>query len=88
MPWFEISAIALLAAVGWFWFDTLKAREAALAAARETCAAEGLMLLDDTVAVSTLKPARDEDGRIRLQRAYDFEYKEVYPDVDFAFERI
>ena len=39
--------------------------------------AEGLLLLDDTVAIAGLKPARDEDGRLRLQRTYDFEYSDT-----------
>ena len=34
------------------------------------------MLLDDTVAISGLRPARNEEGRIKLQRAYDFEYSD------------
>ena len=74
LPGLELVGILLLAALAWLWFDSLKAREAAIAAAREACAAEGLMLLDATVAISGLKVARDDDGRLRLQRAYDFEY--------------
>ena len=63
----------MLGGLAWFWFDSLKVREAAVRAAREVCIGEGLMLLDDTVAISGLKPVRGEDGRLRLQRAYDFE---------------
>ena len=33
------------------------------------------MLLDYTVAIAGLKLARNEAGRLKLQRAYDFEYK-------------
>ena len=40
-------------------------------------AAEGLQLLDDTVAIAGLKTVRDAQGRIRLQRAYDFEYSDT-----------
>ena len=77
MPGLEILSILLLAGVAWFWFDSLQAREAAVRAAKAICAAEGLMLLDDTVAISGLKPARDENGRLRLQRAYDFEFSDT-----------
>ena len=35
------------------------------------------MLLDDTVVIAGLKPARDEGGRLKLQRAYDFEYSDT-----------
>ena len=73
----EILGILLLGGVGWLWLDSLKAREAAIRAAREACVAEGLMLLDDTVAISSLWPARDEGGRLTLQRAYDFEFSDT-----------
>jgi len=77
MPGPEIIGTIILAGLAWLWFDSLKAREAAVRAARAACAAEGLMLLDDTVAISNLKPARDDDGRLKLQRAYDFEYSDT-----------
>ena len=77
MPGLEFVGILILGGLAWLWFDSLKAREAAIRAAREVCAAEGLMLLDDTVAISGLKPARDEGGHLRLQRAYDFEYTDT-----------
>ena len=77
MPGMEILGILVVGALAWLWYDSLKAREAAVRAAREVCAAEGLLLLDDTVAISGLKPARDEDGRLKLQRAYDFEYSDT-----------
>ena len=77
MPSMEILGILIVGGLAWLWYDSLKAREAAVRAAREVCAAEGLMLLDDTVAIAGLKPARDEGGRLRLQRAYDFEYSDT-----------
>lgn len=77
MPGPEIIGIVILGALAWLWYDILKAREAAVRAARAACAAEGLMLLDDTVAISNLKPARDEDGRFILQRTYDFEFSDT-----------
>lgn len=74
---FEISVLALLVALGWLWFDSLKARETALRAARAACAADGYLLLDDTVAIASLKPARNDEGRLQLQRSYDFEYSDT-----------
>ena len=73
----EIVLILVAAGAAWLWLDSLKAREAAVAAAREACAPESLLLLDDTVAIAGVKLARDDDGRIRLQRAYDFEYSDT-----------
>lgn len=73
----EIAGIMLLGAIAWLWFDSLRAREAAVRAAREVCAADGLMFLDDTVAIASLKPVRNDAGQITLQRAYDFEYSDT-----------
>ena len=77
MPVFETLVIAMVAAVAWLWLDSLKAREAAVAAAREACAVEGLMLLDDTVSISMVRPARDENGHMKLKRAYEFEFSDT-----------
>jgi hypothetical protein len=73
----EILGIAVLAAMAWLWLDSLKVREAAVRAAKEICAAEGLLFLDDTVAISGIRLARGEDGTVRLQRAYDFEFSDT-----------
>lgn len=77
MTGLEIFGILVLGVIAWFWLDSLKAREAAIRAAREACASEGLQLLDYTVAFSGLQPVRDKDGRLKLQRAYDFEYSDT-----------
>ena len=73
----EIIGILLLAALAWLWLDSLRAREIAVRAAREVCMAENLQLLDWTVAIANLKLARDGNGRLRIQRAYDFEYSDT-----------
>jgi hypothetical protein len=73
----ELSGLIVLILLGWLWFDSLKAREAAVRAAREACEAEGLQFLDDTVGIASIKPARDGEGRLKLQRAYDFEYSDT-----------
>ena len=70
-------ARAFLAAVAWLWWDSLQSREAAVAAARAACLAEGLQFLDDTVGIAGIKPARNDDGRLRLQRRYEFEFSDT-----------
>ncbi len=77
MPGLEIFGILILAGAAWLWLDSLKAREVAIRAAHAACTADGLMLLDDTVAIANLRPARDDDGHVRLQRAYIFEYSDT-----------
>ncbi|MBK6973751.1 MAG: DUF3301 domain-containing protein [Candidatus Methylophosphatis roskildensis] len=77
MPTLEIFGLIVLAGLLWLWFDSLKAREACMRESRAACAAEGLLLLDDTVAISTVRPTRDGEGRLRLQRVYAFEYSDT-----------
>ena len=77
MPTLEILGLLALAAGFWLWRDILRAREAGIAATRAACAAEGLQLLDDTVAINSIWPSRDEDGRLRLRRVYGFEYSDT-----------
>jgi hypothetical protein len=73
----ELSAIALAVGAMWFWFDSLRARERAVAAGRSACGRYGLQFLDETVAFVRLRPARDDDGRLRLRRTYVFEFSDT-----------
>lgn len=73
----EIAAIGLAAALTWFVWDSLKAREAANAAIRPACRAAGFLFLDDTVALERIRPARDEDGRMRVGRVYRFAFSDT-----------
>ncbi len=77
MTLLETFGLLALAALGWFLWDSLKAREIANQAMRSTCKAEGLLFLDDTVALQSLRPSRDDDGRLRLRRVYRFEYSDT-----------
>ena len=77
MPILEIIFLLVCAGLAWLWLDSLKAREIAVRAARAACAADGLLLLDDTVAIAALRTARNDAGRITLERAYDFEYSDT-----------
>ncbi len=44
---------------------------------RAACRAQGLLFLDDTVALDRIRLARDGDGRMRLRRVYRFEYSDT-----------
>jgi len=72
MPTFEIIALILLGALAWLWFDSFKAREAGMRAARAACDSEQLQLLDDTVSIASLRPGRTDDGQFALRRTYAF----------------
>lgn len=73
----EVFGLLLLVAIGWFWLDGIRVRDLAVAAARRFCEPRGLQFLDDTVAIASLKPERDEDGVLRLRRVYHFEYSDT-----------
>jgi hypothetical protein len=73
----EILIIGLLGGLVGLWFDGTAAREAGIAAVRKICRADGLQLLDETIALRSLKLQRNEDGRLRLYRIYEFEYSDT-----------
>jgi hypothetical protein len=73
----ELVALSAVAAAAWLWFDTLRARESAIDAARRACESEGVQLLDDTVALERSRLKRDADGRIAILRVYRFEWSDT-----------
>jgi hypothetical protein len=73
----ETSTLLFFAALVWFWFDSLRARERALALGKRACARDGLLFLDETVECVSLKFARGDDGRMRLRRTYSFEFSDT-----------
>jgi hypothetical protein len=73
----QILGLLLVAGAGWFVWDSMKIREAANAAMRAACESRGMYFLDDTVALQSLKPVRNDDGRIVLRRVYAFEYSDT-----------
>lgn len=72
----EITALLVVALAAWIWFESLARRETAIDAARRACAAEGVQLLDETVALASMRPRRAESGALRLQRVYRFEFSD------------
>jgi hypothetical protein len=76
----ELFALILFLAGAWFWADSMRAREVALDIGRRSCAAEGVQFLDWTVSLRRMRLARDEDGRLRILRTYDFEFSESGDD--------
>jgi len=69
--------LLLLAALGWFWFDSLRALEVARNIGRHACGDANVQFLDDTVASIGLALARDRSGRRVLRRTYRFEFSET-----------
>jgi hypothetical protein len=63
-----------LAGLAWFWFDSMRALEAARGAGKQACCNAGVQFLDDTVARTALALVRDGAGRRVLRRTYRFEF--------------
>jgi hypothetical protein len=80
MDGLDLLVLLLFAATGWLWFDSLKVRETAVAAARTACDSEDLLLLDDTVAIARIALRRGGDGVLRITRVYAFEYSDTGND--------
>jgi hypothetical protein len=72
----EALLAAAAAAVGWFWYDSMRARERAVSLGRAACERDGLQFLDETVLCVKTRPGRDADGRVKLRRCYRFEFSD------------
>jgi hypothetical protein len=77
MSFLELLSLLLLLGFGWFWLDSIRAREIAIKAARETCAADEVQFLDETVTGQRVRFIRDEEGQLRLGRIYRFEFSDT-----------
>ena len=76
MNW-ELAALAALALLAWLWYDSMRAREHAVAAGRGACERERLQFLDDTVECVSVWAGRGENGRARIRRTYRFEFSDT-----------
>jgi len=73
----EFLMLVILLAGAWLWYDNMRAREVAMATCRDACQRANLQLLDDTVAMASLRPVRDARGRVALRRIYVFEFTDT-----------
>jgi hypothetical protein len=71
----SLFAILVLLLLGWFWLDSLRARELATEISRAACDRQGLQHLDQTVALRKIGVRRTWDG-LRLRRVYRFDFSE------------
>lgn len=66
-------ALLILGALGLWWHSSVQARERARGIAREFCLRQAWQLLDQTVALSSLRPRR-HGGNWTLCRRYRFDF--------------
>jgi hypothetical protein len=70
----DLLIIALPAALAGLWWTGSKARELAIGHAKLACRHRQLQFLDQTVALTRMKPARSATGSSCLLREYGFEF--------------
>lgn len=58
---------------GWFWLNSLSAREQAISHGRALAEKCKLQLLDETVACTKLRLKRNSRGRLVFHRTYEFD---------------
>jgi len=75
MDW-NVAALLALALLAWLWYDSMRARERAVAAGKSACARDRLQFLDETVECTSVRPARSAAGRLALRRVYRFEFSD------------
>ena len=77
MSWLDLGSLFFLCGLIWLWFDSVGARDAGIKAARFACESENLQLLDDTVAIASVRLRRNDDGQVLLRRVYKFEFSDT-----------
>ena len=70
----DLFFIIVLLIIGFYWSSTMKAREIAFMAANVYCQKMEVFLLDEYVALNGQWLKRDEDGKIKAWRSYQFEF--------------
>jgi hypothetical protein len=76
----EIALLIAMAALVWFWLDSMHTHDLAVTAGKQAAEQHGLQFLDDTVAFSKLRAGRDASGRVKLKRTYRFEVSDTGAD--------
>jgi hypothetical protein len=69
--------LTFIAALGWYWLNSLHALEIARKIGKRACDELDLQFLDDTVAGIKLGLGRDHSGRRVFRRTYRFEFTET-----------
>lgn len=75
--WIELSDLfwlALTASLCLLWWHNLKIREYATRQVRAYCHRQNIQFLDESVALKSLSPGRNQHGRLELQRCYQFSF--------------
>ncbi|WP_333878972.1 DUF3301 domain-containing protein [Methylobacter sp.] len=70
----DLILIALLLGAYLYWFNGQQAKEVALKAVRTNCLNLEVQMLDEYVALNSIRLKRDQAGKIRVRRVFLFEF--------------
>lgn len=70
----EVILIFLLILAAFYWSNASLIRELAYQAVKKHCLAMDVQMLDDCVALSRFALKRDESGKLRIIRTFQFEF--------------
>lgn len=70
----ELIILCLLLAAIWYWLDSIRVKEIAIARGKAKCRGLGVDFLDESVVLSKLRLRRTAQGRIAVYREFSFEF--------------
>lgn len=70
----DLILIVLLLAAYLYWFNGQHAKEIALQAVRANCLDLDVQMLDEYVALNSIRLGRDQAGKICVRRVFSFEF--------------
>lgn len=70
----SIIILLFLAGLAWFWINSINAKEKAMLASAKACQQIQAQFLDQTASLKSIRFSRDSNGRLVLQRIYNFDF--------------
>ncbi len=70
----SILIILFLGLIAWFWLNSIRAKEIAMAASAHACQQIEAQFLDQTASLKKLRFIRNQNGRLGILRIYGFDF--------------
>jgi len=70
----SILILLFLALLGWFWMNSIRAKEIAMQASAAACKQIQAQFLDQTASLKKIYLIRNNTGRLGLERTYSFDF--------------
>lgn len=70
----NILILLFLAALAWFWLNSIRAKEIAMQASAAACQQIQAQFLDQTASLNKIKMIRNQTGRLSFERNYTFDF--------------